>query len=1066
MPNGQGQPSKPTDNEQHNTSPTSPSLGKLAPRRKNNLTRGRFKGHHYKASKGISLDSDLQACLDIWSSEDKPGFANLDFPELDSALQRRIAGIPLNPNTGVKIAQIYLYLRGIDPLWVSDKPNTHEHSDGKSRPFAYFSWAEATVKNNHDRGWYSRDLISPDGCVDIQGDIGCSRRAINLYSTIEASDAHLTKVNKRSKELGREIISKIPKYLCAQYPNHNIRNHSLTFLKTMGLDKEFSEPLFFTEDTIGVFKANAAGMPFASTNGVWVVNNEELTRRLNSNIEDYTPGFSVKSFLVDSDVYTNDDVLLAACRTAFVNACDRIGYFKGNTFFPKVGLDEYLIYQEGASYRKFLKDGGQYYVLFSPGEFVEDALRKTIKRYKDSPDKLRIFASRLAREIGKSFYAKATIQHYYDTYYYLWDAAGMGQPRFETYCREGLANLTKQAKESLPSDLAHAKEDSEAGRQINPYYQKHLLTDLPHENEDPLYFMPHPGTEQISVENFFVERIVDYVFRGRHVNIDETIYGYNSITGVWEAWGESRTNQFIWDELKKVWAKTRSGQSMKKDFAQEKHRRDCYKIWKNHNVISRKEFLGEGYTPKYGFTNGVLDLKTLEFLPHSKENKIFFRIEQEYNQSLYPQTPECWMQTLKKYNPRFYHFLTHNLTPLRYRQAADDPDHPNYEDFLKIAEYLRAILKLMIERQDNYNHAQKFIKLTGPSGSGKSLLLELLSKFYPGQVASGNLDFEDPDKLYQRLHGKHLYICDDLGKITYSLNPFYSLVSNSLVDGRKLHSSENKTYAWDVFFVVASVKAPVFPGEADEGYARRLLPLHTFSIGDAELVDDQFKTQLLEEPLGTLIAWAVTMERSSMLEYVKQKVDVLPENALTMKESKLQNSSVLNFLDCCTQSILVDYSEDAVLEELEVRRIDYPHRKSTVAHYYKLYKAYCKETGTKPKSYKNFQEEVFSTLPNCCSSERFNWKTVEKKALAEIDGADTFRPSDYLLGVQPIRDLFSDGDEFLDPRNSEVSLDASLMITGNLEDLKVLIVEHKKKNTQGFPAYRFRRSGAVSGIDS
>lgn len=189
---------------------------------------------------------------------------------------------------------------------------------------------------------FGKDAVSPDGLIIFPLTTTEAKFfGKNFYLCVESEQEHLTLFNESRKRRGEEPESKVPKYLNSKgdrnkdhlvYDPYALLNQDLA---------ELPEPLFATEDTIGVVKAAQDGHRILSSFGVWLVTNKHLEELKNDPDWEHPLKGKFPLYLADSDCFEKVGVFHALVRTGYVLGC-RIGAFGSDNPKQKIGLDEFL----------------------------------------------------------------------------------------------------------------------------------------------------------------------------------------------------------------------------------------------------------------------------------------------------------------------------------------------------------------------------------------------------------------------------------------------------------------------------------------------------------------------------------------------------------------------------------------------------------------------------------------------------------------------------------------------------------------------------------------------------
>ena len=346
------------------------------------------------------------------------------------------------------------------------------------------------------------------------------------------------------------------------------------------------------------------------------------------------------------------------------------------------------------------------------------------------------------------------------------------------------------------------------------------------------------------------------------------------------------------------------------------------------------EELPGGYSPNKA--NAVLEVIRLKT---ARENASFAQ-----NDNIIPFLNGCLdLSTLELSEPDKNDFLI-NVFPVKYNRVATSPrfiqflneifeNDPDKADKIKM---LQEFTGLCLTKDISF---QRALMLIGNGANGKSVFLSILENLFGGdnysklelhQLTSG---FYVPE-----LENKYLNICSEVNaKDRFSENVFKQIVSGEVIqaDRKFKEPIKFKPFAKLVF------AANDLPLTMDNSFAyfRRLLILQ-FNRTFAPKNQDRYLANKLIKELPGIVNWAIVgLERLH-----KNNVFTIPESSKeVLKQYKLASNNVLAFInDRCK----VDANSFEIYKD-----------------FYQQYKTYCMDGGMKPKSQRNFKNEVLRCLP-------------------------------------------------------------------------------------------------------
>jgi putative DNA primase/helicase len=347
------------------------------------------------------------------------------------------------------------------------------------------------------------------------------------------------------------------------------------------------------------------------------------------------------------------------------------------------------------------------------------------------------------------------------------------------------------------------------------------------------------------------------------------------------------------------------------------------------------------------FQNGVLEVKTRQFLPHSSGYKFTWAL------------------------PRDYDLLA--------------ADYPNIDRFLTEAvdgnEQLKSILlcfcnAVLLGRSD----LQRFLHLIGPGGTGKGTFMRLLTDLIGlNNMHSSTLEDICSNRFeLANIYKKRLVALWDEDKKSGNLGRFKSLTGEDYLraeeKGKKAFS-----FKYDGMVVVSS-NFPIFVGDNSSGLARRLL-LVPFSQRPSQrknLAHD------FQGELGAFTNYLLSLDEDFVTRTLLG-LDSVPEVTLQAWEQRIRTDSIASWLNDCvifdalsTTSIGCDRTEGLSGD--------------TPATLYGSYALHCHRSGTTPKANKNFSPDLLELCNHILSM------PVEKchtKVGKQIKGIRLRTPQDF-----------------------------------------------------------------------
>lgn len=328
--------------------------------------------------------------------------------------------------------------------------------------------------------------------------------------------------------------------------------------------------------------------------------------------------------------------------------------------------------------------------------------------------------------------------------------------------------------------------------------------------------------------------------------------------------------------------------------------------------------IGEPSTHLIGFKNGVYDLKTQLFRPHSQNDWL-----QHHNGILF--TPIQTDETLASCAPNFSKWLAH--------AAGSDQS--------KVARIKAALFMVLANRYD----WQLFLEVTGQGGSGKSIFTRLAS-LLAGEhnTASGSMTALDTARGRAQFVGKSLIILPDQVKYVGEGAGIKAVTGGDLVEIDGKYEKQFSTVLTAV--VIATNNMPMTFSERNGGIARRRI-IFPFD----RVVKDSDKDPLLADKIANELPVIIRHLFNQFTDQEKAKGLLLEQrNSAEALSVKCETDPVI---DMCGAVLFMDTATGLRMGKAN----DIPRNPRKFL--YHLYLEYMDANGlNKPLSVQNFSKAV------------------------------------------------------------------------------------------------------------
>jgi phage/plasmid-associated DNA primase len=454
------------------------------------------------------------------------------------------------------------------------------------------------------------------------------------------------------------------------------------------------------------------------------------------------------------------------------------------------------------------------------------------------------------------------------------------------YLLENIRKSTKIQNKILQSELA--KQKSKLIKRKRQEFEKQYGSET-----DSLNYVPTTVEDNILTTEFGNGE-KDWTV------LDDAFYHYSG-QGYWRHISDPSICKRVAQALRSRFTIERDGK--KYEFATEKHKKSaigfCRSALTEDNLPFNRHLIA--------FSNGTVDMRTGELMPHDPKNLLTTAIAADYIPNA--ACPEIFHQFI-------VNVFGEELIPL-----------------------IRALTSMYLDPTAPYG---KFAHVIGPSGSGKGTLLRLWGSFFSQEHYRSMSSFSElgtAEGRHQYLTGTRFVTFPDVGGYISGLKAFYELVDDGEMSGRALFSSHGYQKKWNTRFAIASVDHLQIENSGD-GWDRRCIPLPT---KPRQGLQDPYLNQKLEEVKGEIISWALGMERAE-----RDALLLMPptnERIIQAKqEQSIYSDSVRAFVDMCLRP---SERSEATAENHEV---------------HDWYVAFCKAHGFSPSSITKFVSHLKTVL--------------------------------------------------------------------------------------------------------
>jgi len=373
--------------------------------------------------------------------------------------------------------------------------------------------------------------------------------------------------------------------------------------------------------------------------------------------------------------------------------------------------------------------------------------------------------------------------------------------------------------------------------------------------------------------------------------------------------------------------RTRLEQLLPKGFSASKLR-DVKYLLKTH-LHTR---MASGPSALVPFTNGVLDVSSLQWYDHSPEYRLTWRLPYNYDKdATCPQSQEWLLETCSGHKDQ--------------------------------VETIRAFLRAALCGRTDL---QRFLELVGPGGSGKGTLTRLAQALVGLEnVAVTELKYLESNRFEtSNLIHKRLIIITDAEQWAGQVSTLKALTGGDSLRVERKHVGKHLRAVAEGMVIVAA-NEPVTSADYTSGLERRRLPLpflhrpHT-RRNLLEIKGDHFEGALVDELPG-IVNWVLAMPEDVMVQYLLHTDTVAPSLAESHALTLVQTNPLAAWADerlvlDPTPGVPVDKTYKPASVKVGIARLaEHTNRYECENIWlYPNYVAYCNSTGTRALSSRRF----------------------------------------------------------------------------------------------------------------
>lgn len=325
------------------------------------------------------------------------------------------------------------------------------------------------------------------------------------------------------------------------------------------------------------------------------------------------------------------------------------------------------------------------------------------------------------------------------------------------------------------------------------------------------------------------------------------------------------------------------------------------------------------------FRNGILDVKTKEFLPHSPKNRLLYQIPHYYD----PIAKEC---------PKINNWL-------RFATKNDD----------SVILLLKCFVKAIIE---GHPSLQKFLFLTGEARSGKGTFTRLIKAILGDQnaVSSSLAKLDKNDFEASRYYQKKLVIFEDADRYAGGFSEFKKLTGqDELICEKKNKDAFNFTYTGMVMLIS---NRPIYSGDPAIERREVIVPFDK-TVQDKDRID---MDEELKPEISAFINECLEIPYEIMRATILQSATISTAMSDKAWEYRMRNDAVYDWMN---EWLVFEKDATAVVG----------NDKADTSAIYGSYVQHCERTGSKARSLKDFSPYLLEALKG------FNLG-IEKKRLS------------------------------------------------------------------------------------
>jgi P4 family phage/plasmid primase-like protien len=329
------------------------------------------------------------------------------------------------------------------------------------------------------------------------------------------------------------------------------------------------------------------------------------------------------------------------------------------------------------------------------------------------------------------------------------------------------------------------------------------------------------------------------------------------------------------------------------------------------------------------FQNGVLNLKTKEFLPHDYKHYLTWQLPYAYDPAATCEPILAWL-----------------------REVTDSE---------QVVQLIRAFFNAALVGRA---YLQRYLEITGPGGTGKGTVIRLLvSMLGSRNCCSSELQQLENNRFETSVfYGKRLGMFTDADGYGGKGTTFKSLTGQDPLRKESKNKQQDSNFIFQGMIIIAANEPVTFKDQSSAISRRKISIQFNKVVAPSEKRDLDTEFQPF---IPGLLNWALSMPTEQVESLLRDTDNQVALSLDAKKQNLIESNSLVAWLHACVEYAPGNRVKIGVLsvgKEENGHEVD--KYENANQQLYPSYARYCMQTGSKPASSKTFSTKLIDLLNN------------------------------------------------------------------------------------------------------